>query len=107
KPWEAVTGSNPSNVKGPKNPVENVSWEDCQQFCDMLNAKSRPGGGRFQLPTEAQWEYACRAGSRTCYCFGDDKSGLGEYAWHNATQTHPIGEKKPNAWELFDMHGNV
>jgi len=100
-------GSNPSNTKGPKNPVENVSWEDCRQFCDLLNPKSRSIGGRFQLPTEAEWEYACRAGSTTRYCFGDDESGLSEFAWHNTGQTHPVGEKKPNAWGLYDMHGNV
>ena len=67
--WEAVMGSNPSHFKGPKNPVETVSWDDCQQFFDKLNAKSGPGRGKFQLPTEAQWEYACRAGSTTEYCF--------------------------------------
>ena len=108
--WEAVMGNNPSYFKGPKNPVERVSWEDCQQFLGKLNAKSVAGGGKFQLPNEAQWEYACRAGSKTRYCFGDDESKLGEYAWYAAnsgTKTHPVGEKKPNAWGLYDMHGNV
>ena len=108
--WEAVMGSNPSQFKGPKNPVDSVSWDDCQQFLDKLNAKSGPGGAKFQLPTEAQWEYACRAGSTTRYCFGDEESGLGEYAWYGANsheKTHPVGEKKPNAWGLYDMHGNV
>jgi formylglycine-generating enzyme required for sulfatase activity len=108
--WGAVTGSNPSRFKGPKNPVENVSWDDCQQFFDKLNAKSGPGGGKFQLPTEAQWEYACRAGSTTRYCFGDEESGLDEYAWYDANsdhKTHPVGEKKQNAWGLYDIHGNV
>ena len=106
--WEAVMGNNPSHFKGPKNPVEVVSWEDCQQFLGKLNAKV--GGGKFQLPTEAQWEYACRAGSTTRYCFGDDESKLGEYAWYGknlGNTTHPVGEKKPNAWGLYDMQGNV
>jgi formylglycine-generating enzyme required for sulfatase activity len=91
--------------------VEEVNWDDCRQFLAKLNAKSSPGGGKFHLPTEAQWEFACRAGSTTRYCFGDDESGLGEYAWYDAAssgyKTHPVGEKKPNAWGLFDMHGNV
>jgi formylglycine-generating enzyme required for sulfatase activity len=106
--WEAVVGNNPSHFKGPKNPVEYISWDDCQKFLKRLNDKM--GGGKFQLPTEAQWEYACRAGSTTRYCFGDDEKQLGEYAWYIANadgKTHPVGEKKPNAWGLFDMHGNV
>ncbi|MGA2034590.1 MAG: formylglycine-generating enzyme family protein, partial [Thermoguttaceae bacterium] len=112
--WQAVTGNNPSHFKGPKNPVETVSWDDCQQFLEKLNAKAgRPhpaGEGEFRLPTEAQWEYACRAGNTTRYCFGDDDSALGEYAWYSANsggKTHPVGEKKPNAWGLYDLHGNV
>ena len=108
--WEAVTGSNPSNFKGPKDPVGGVSWDDCQQFLGKLNAKPAAGAGKFQLPTEAQWEYACRAGSTTLYCFGDDTSGLGEYAWYNGNsdlKSHPVGEKKPNAWGSDDMQGNV
>jgi len=105
-----VTGSNPSHFKGPKNPVDTVSWDDCQQFLGKLNAKSAAEVGKFQLPSEAQWEYACLAGSKTRYCFGDDESKLGDYAWYAAnsgSKTHPVGEKKPNAWGLYDMHGNV
>jgi formylglycine-generating enzyme required for sulfatase activity/DNA-binding beta-propeller fold protein YncE len=108
--WEAVMGSNPGNFKGPQNPVETVSWKDCRQFFDKLNAKSRPGPGKFQLPTEAQWEYACRAGGTTRYCFGDEESALREYAWYGANSgrtTHPVGAKRPNAWGLYDTHGNV
>ena len=108
--WEAVMGSNPSEFKGPKNPVEEVSWDDCQQYLDKLNKRQGNPASKFVLPTEAQWEYACRAGSKTRYCFGDDEKQLGEYAWYGANsgdKTHPVGEKKPNAWGLYDMHGNV
>ena len=115
--WAAVMGNNPSAFKGPKNPVEQVSWDDCQQFLDKLARfrRAQPGNlppdrGEFQLPTEAQWEYSCRAGSTTQYCFGDDEAELGEYAWfdkNSGGKTHPAGEKKPNAWGLHDVHGNV
>jgi len=106
--WQAVMGNNPSNFKGPQNPVEEVSWADCEQFLDKLNANV--GRGKFSLPSEAQWEYACRAGSTTVYCFGDDEPRLGDYAWYDENSgkmTHPAGKKKPNAWGLYDMHGNV
>jgi formylglycine-generating enzyme required for sulfatase activity len=115
--WEAVMGNHPSNFQGPKNPVEQVSWDDCQQFLGKLNARfSRqpqaplPDEGKFRLPSEAQWEYACRAGSTTQFYFGDDEKQLGQYAWYgenSGRKTHPVGEKKPNAWGLYDMHGNV
>jgi formylglycine-generating enzyme required for sulfatase activity len=108
--WEAVMGSNPGHFKGLKNPVETVSWDDCQAFLGKLNAKTDRQGSKFVLPTDAQWEYACRAGSTTKYCFGDDGTRLGDYAWYNANsggKTHPVGEKKPNAWGLYDIHGNV
>ena len=108
--WEAVMGNNPSNFKGPKNPVECVSWDDCQQFLVKLNAKAGGQGGKFVLPTEAQWEYACRAGGTGKFCFGDDEARLGDYAWYSensGSKTHPVGEKKPNAFGLYDMHGNV
>jgi formylglycine-generating enzyme required for sulfatase activity len=108
--WKAVVGGDPSHYKGPKNPVESVSWEDCQMFLRRLNAKKGEQGGKFVLPTEAQWEYACRAGSTTKYFFGDDEKQLPEYAWFNenaGSKTHPVGERKPNAWGLYDMQGNV
>jgi len=108
--WEAVMGNNPSKFKGPKNPVEQVSWDDCQQFLVKLNTKASGQGGKFVLPTEAQWEYACRAGSTSKFCFGDEEKQLGEYAWYNENsggKTHPVGEKKPNNFGLYDMHGNV
>ncbi len=108
--WQAVMGNNPSAFQGPKNPVENVSTGDCQAFVKKLNEKFGGRGAKFSLPTEAQWEYACRAGSTGKYGFGDDAKRLGEYAWfadNSQTETHPVGEKKPNAWGLYDMHGNV
>jgi len=108
--WEAVMGNNPSHFKGAKNPVETVSWDDCQAFLGKLNAKIGRQGGKFVLPTEAQWEYACRAGSTSKFCFGDDENQLGEYAFYarnSGGKTHPVGEKKPNAWGLYGMHGNV
>ena len=91
--WEAVMGNNPSHFKGdPNRPVETVSWEDVQEFIGQLNA--REGHTRYRLPTEAEWEYAARAGSTTAYCFGDDPRRLGEYAWYDENaggQTHPVG----------------
>jgi formylglycine-generating enzyme required for sulfatase activity len=108
--WEAVMGNNPSQSKGAKNPVESTSWNACQEFLGKLNARSADLGVKFQLPSEAQWEYACRAGSKTRYCFADDESKLGDYAWFSGNsdgKPHPVGEKKPNAWGLYDMHGNV
>ena len=105
--YERVMGTNPSNFKGSQLPVEMVSWEEAVEFCRKLSAKE---GRPYRLPTEAEWEYACRAGSRTKWSFGDDASSLGEYAWYTSnlgSTTHPVGEKKPNAWGLYDMHGNV
>jgi formylglycine-generating enzyme required for sulfatase activity len=108
--WEAVMGNDPSPIGGLKMPVENVSWQDCQRFLEELNVKCGTGHGKFTLPTEAQWEYACRAGSTTRYFFGDEVSRLGEYAWYGANSgntLHPVGQKKPNAWGLYGMHGNI
>jgi len=106
--WAKVMGASPSNFKGEDLPVESVSWEDCQAFISKLNAMEP--GADYRLPTEAEWEYACRAGSTERFCFGVEKTLLGEYAWYSMNsgdKTHPVGEKKPNAWGLYDMHGNV
>jgi formylglycine-generating enzyme required for sulfatase activity len=107
--WQAMMGNNPSRFTGDdRRPVEQVSWEDTQEFIKRLNVKE--GGTKYRLPTEAEWEYAARAGTTTAYSFGDDPRQLGEYAWFydNAGQaTHPVGQKKPNPWGLYDMHGNV
>jgi formylglycine-generating enzyme required for sulfatase activity len=106
--WQAVMGSNPSQFTGPKLPVERVTWADCQAFLKKLAAKVP--GKTFRLPTEAEWEYACRAQGTGRYSFGDEPKGLGDHAWfllNSAKATHPVGEKKPNAWGLYDMHGNV
>ncbi len=108
--WKAVMGDNPSFFKGAKNPVEKVSWNDCQNFIERLN-RIVPGGG-FRLPTEAEWEYAARAGTTTRFYWGDDPdyTEIDKYAWYNknsARRTHPVGTKKPNPWGLYDTSGNV
>jgi formylglycine-generating enzyme required for sulfatase activity len=106
--WKAVMGGDPSSFKGDsKLPVESVFWRDCVAFCQEISQKS---GKKIRLPTEAEWEYACRAGSTTAYSFGDSPDGLGQYAWYDENsdeQTHPVGQKRPNPWGLYDMHGNV
>jgi formylglycine-generating enzyme required for sulfatase activity len=106
--WTAMMGNNPSRVKGRSNPVEQVSWHDVQAFIKRLNAKE--GHNRYRLPTEAEWEYAARAGTTGAYSFGDDAAGLGGYGWYrdnSGDKPHPVGQKQPNAWGLYDMHGNV
>jgi formylglycine-generating enzyme required for sulfatase activity len=105
--WGAVMGTNPSAFPGPDRPVEQVSWDDCRAFLERLNAS---GEGTFRLPTEAEWEYACRAGGTGRFCFGDDEGELGAHAWYGDNsdgQTQPVGLKLPNAWGLHDIHGNV
>jgi formylglycine-generating enzyme required for sulfatase activity len=106
--YNAVMGSNPSQFKDDwSHPVENVSWNDAVAFCKKLSEKT---GRTVRLPTEAEWEYACRAGSRTRYSFGDDAEQLPRYAWfrkNSGSKTQPVGQKQSNAWGLFDMHGNV
>lgn len=110
--YERVMGNNPSGFKGANNPVEQVSWEDAVEFCRKLSElpAEKAAGRVYRLPTEAEWEYACRAGTTTKYSFGDDDSELGNYAWfkgNSGNTSHPVGGKKPNAWGLYDMHGNV
>jgi formylglycine-generating enzyme required for sulfatase activity len=118
--WKALMGTTPAQQRdkadkswdlygiGDRHPMYYVSWEEAQAFIAELNA--REPGERYRLPTEAEWEYACRGGSETAYSFGDDASLLGEYARYDGNsdnETHPVGEKLPNGWGLYDMHGNV
>jgi formylglycine-generating enzyme required for sulfatase activity len=146
--FEKVMGTNPSYFQkrvirksdSSMYPVEQVSWEDAVEFCKRLSdlPEEKKAGRVYRLPTEAEWEYACRAGSKTAYSFGESARSLGDYAWignnsgsreldcdtlwakmkNNPQEyldtllsagcaTHPVGEKKPNAWGLYDMHGNV
>ena len=106
--WEAVMGSNPSYFNGANRPVENVSWEDAQAYLAKLNEKViLPEGWKFALPTEAQWEYACRAGEKESYSGGCLKKEVGWYDDNSGGITHQVGQKKANAWGLHDMHGNV
>jgi len=123
--YQAVMGETPSSFKGSDDlPVENVSWFDAIKFCNKLSEREQrvayyridgaevavAGGNGYRLPTEAEWEYACRAGSATVYPFGNDAGNLGEHAWYDRdsdSKTHPVGQKRPNAWGLYDMLGNV
>jgi formylglycine-generating enzyme required for sulfatase activity len=126
--WEKIgtdeAMSNPSPIQGPDLPVNNVTWRAAALFC---NARSRYEGLKpcydendatkcnfdadgYRLPTEAEWEYACRAGTTTDYSFGNDVRKLGDYGWfldNTGKKTHPVRQKKANPWGLFDMHGNV
>ena len=100
-------GSNPFHFKGDNLPIEWVSRNEANEFCENLSVKT---GRTYSLPTEAQWEYACRAGSQTIFCFGDSEKDMKHYAWYvenSDKKTHPVGQKRPNKWGLFDMHGNV
>ena len=101
KQWKAVMGNNPSRFKGVNLPVEHVSWNDCQEFCTKCTKLGLP----VQLPTEAQWEYACRAGTKGAFAGPIDD--MAWYSSNSGSKTHPVGTKKANAWGLCDMHGNV
>ncbi|MBN83995.1 MAG: hypothetical protein CMJ70_28040 [Planctomycetaceae bacterium] len=114
--WQAVMGTTPWKGKvlfkeGDDYPATYVNWDDVVEFCRKLSEKE---GLEYRLPTAAQWEYACRAGTTTAYSFGDNDSELGEYAWYTENTrdagqkyAHTVGRKKPNRWGLYDMHGNV
>ena len=116
--WEAVMGTKPWSGQGwakdhPDHAASWVSWDDAKSFCEKLSAKA---GKTIRLPTEGEWEYACRSASQTRFCYGDDRAlaRLGDYAWYdkNAVDvaegyTHRVGQKKPSSWGLHDMHGNV
>ena len=103
--WQAVMGNNPSYFQGDDLPVERVSWNDAVEFCRRLSEKT---GLQFRLPTEAEWEYAARAGTTTEYSFGNDVKQLDAYAWHSySILAHPVGKKLPNRFGLYDMYGNV
>lgn len=107
--WQEHIGSTPSYFKGSGHlPVEKVSWNDVQELIFKMNF--RKDGYMYRLPTEEEWEYCCRAGSTTDFCFGNSEEELEEYAWfcrNSDNKTHPVGQKKPNAFGLYDMHGNV
>ena len=114
--WRAVMGTEPWHGRvwvqsGADIAANHISWDDASKFCELLSEKTSK---KVALPSEAQWEYACRAGSKTAYCFGDDAAKLGDYAWYyenaynkDEKYAHSVGRKQPNAWGLYDMHGNV
>lgn len=105
--FRAVMGRNPSQYEGDDRPVERVTWGEAREFLRRLSAMT---GRTYRLPTEAEWEYACRAGSSGAWCCGDDERTLVDYAWYDANsdgETHAVGRLRPNAWGLYDMHGNV
>lgn len=105
--WQAVMGYNPSSFKGADNPVEQVSWYDCQDFIKKLNSKT---GRKFRLPKEAEWEFAARGGNKTHNYTYSGSNNLDEVGWYDRnsnTKTHPVGLKKPNELGIYDMSGNV
>lgn len=105
--YQQVIGSNPSNFIGKDNPVETVSWDEAQAFCKKVAEQSKQ---TVRLPTEMEWEYACRGGTNTLYYSGDTDKDLDRVAWYSGNiknTTHPVGQKEPNAFGLYDMHGNV
>ena len=106
--WMALMGNNPSHFEGLERPVESVSRSEAQEFLKRLNVQlGLKGKNRYRLPTEAEWEYAARAGTGTAYFFGDEPKYLKDYAVFDTNRTAPVRSKKPNPWGLYDMYGNV
>ena len=109
--WQSVIGTNPSRFKGANQPVAEVSWQETMDFCQRLDISHISEGYLFSLPTEAQWEYACRAGTTYKYQLGDTLEDLSRVAWHSDNisnlSTQDVGQKAPNNWGLYDMLGNV
>ena len=110
--YRAVMGVNPSAHEHDQNPVESVSWADAVEFCETLSGRDeeRMAGRSYRLPTEAEWEYACRAGTTSMYHFADEQADLSNHAWFKTNASAgpgQVGRKSPNAWGLYDMHGNV
>ncbi|NCD35173.1 MAG: formylglycine-generating enzyme family protein [Spartobacteria bacterium] len=106
--WETIMGTNPSKFKGAMNPVETVSWDDCQVFIEKLNVRN--SGDTFRLPTEAEWEFAARGGNKsrgTVYSGGNELNAVGWYEGNSGKQAHEVGTKEPNELGLYDMSGNV
>ena len=120
--YQEIMGKNPSHFIGPAQPVEQVNWFEAVEYCNKRSEKegltpaydisrgavtwNRDANG-YRLPTEAEWEYACRAGTQTPFCGGTSADEVGWHVGNSQTRTHPVGEKQPNAWGLYDMHGNV
>ena len=102
--WQTVMGINRSQFKGDSLPVEKISWKDAVKFCQKLSEKE---GRTYRLPTEAEWEYACRAGGTNRFAGSDMIDNIAWYVKNSGNRTHPVGGKEPNAWELYDMTGNV
>jgi formylglycine-generating enzyme required for sulfatase activity len=105
--WKKVMGNNPSSFRGNDNPVDTVSWKDCIAFTEKLSSMM---GRKLTLPSEAQWEYACRAGSIYKWFYVADDLNAGDYGWIDSNSggtTHPVGLKEPNEWGLYDMYGNI
>ncbi|MEZ6061805.1 MAG: formylglycine-generating enzyme family protein [Planctomycetaceae bacterium] len=110
--YKALMGINPAFHKGEQQPVESISWDDANEFCRRMSElpSEKSAGNTYRLPTEAEWEYACRAGTTTVFSFGDNDEGAEDYGWFNVNSertTHPVAGKLPNPWGLYDMHGNV